>query len=141
MVIFKMAAEIGALAVSHLEEISNDGIAALARSGTVGVLLPTTAFALHLKPPPARAMIQSGMCIALGSDFNPNVHCLAMVCVFVFIIVMTVLLIFTYHATCFLTEFMYFIYIYIIIYIYYIIIYKIYIICICVCAYICVYCN
>ena len=47
--------------------------------GTIGVLLPTTAYILRLKPPPARQMIKQGMAIALGSDFNPNAHCLAMV--------------------------------------------------------------
>lgn len=76
---FKMGAEIGALAISHLEEVSEEGMRAMARAGTVGVLLPTTAFNLRLKPPPARALIQEGVPVALGSDFNPNAHCLAMV--------------------------------------------------------------
>ena len=74
-----MGAELGALAVSHLEEVSSQGIAAMATAGTAGVLLPTTAYNLRLTPPPARAMIQGGMAVALGSDFNPNAHCLAMV--------------------------------------------------------------
>ena len=52
--------------------------------GTIGVLLPTTAYILRLKPPPARQMIKQGMAIALGSDFNPNAHCLAMVLKIVF---------------------------------------------------------
>ena len=75
----QMGAEIGALAISHLEEVSEEGISAMAKSGTVGVLLPTTAYNLRLTPPPARAMIQGGMAVALGSDFNPNAHCVAMV--------------------------------------------------------------
>lgn len=74
----EMGAEIGALAISHLEEVSEEGMRAMARAGTVGVLLPTTAFNLRLKPPPARALIQEGVPVALGSDFNPNAHCLAM---------------------------------------------------------------
>ncbi|KAK7102020.1 probable imidazolonepropionase [Littorina saxatilis] len=74
----EMGAEIGALAISHLEEVSEEGISAMAKSGTVGVLLPTTAYNLRLTPPPARAMIDGGMAVALGSDFNPNAHCLAM---------------------------------------------------------------
>ena len=74
-----MGAEIGALAISHLEEVSDEGITAMAKSGTVGVLLPTTAYNLRLTPPPARAMIEGGVAVALGSDFNPNAHCLAMV--------------------------------------------------------------
>lgn len=55
------------------------GIAAMAQSGTVGVLLPTTAYNLRLTPPPARKMLEAGMAVALGSDFNPNAHCTAMV--------------------------------------------------------------
>lgn len=76
----QMGAEIGAMAISHLEEVSEMGIAAMAQSGTVGVLLPTTAYNLRLTPPPARKMLEAGMAVALGSDFNPNAHCIAMVC-------------------------------------------------------------
>lgn len=74
-----MGAELGALAISHLEEISEEGIAAMARSGSVGVVLPTTAYILRLKPPPVRRMLEAGMAVALGSDFNPNAYCMAMV--------------------------------------------------------------
>ncbi|KAH7724210.1 Protein T12A2.1 [Aphelenchoides avenae] len=73
-----MAAKIKATAASHLEEISPAGIQGLATSGTVAVLLPTTAYILRLKPPPAREMIESGVIVALGSDFNPNAYCLSM---------------------------------------------------------------
>lgn len=68
-----------AKAMSHLEEISDAGIEAIAKSETVAVLLPTTAFMLRLKPPPARKMIDAGCIVALGSDFNPNAYCFAMV--------------------------------------------------------------
>jgi len=74
-----MGAEIGARAISHLEEISDAGVKAMADAGTIGVLLPTTAYMLRLKAPPARQMIDAGVTVALGSDFNPNAHCLAMV--------------------------------------------------------------
>jgi imidazolonepropionase len=76
----ELGASLGALAVSHLEKISGAGIAALARpeSSTVAVLLPTTAYVLRLTPPDARAMIDAGVPVALGSDFNPNAHCLSM---------------------------------------------------------------
>lgn len=74
----EMGAELGALAISHLEEISEEGIAAMARSGSVGVVLPTTAYILRLKPPPVRRMLEAGMAVALGSDFNPNAYCMAM---------------------------------------------------------------
>lgn len=47
--------------MSHLEQISDEGIAAMAASGSVAVLLPTTAFMLRLKPPPARKLIDDGV--------------------------------------------------------------------------------
>lgn len=74
-----MGAELGARAISHLEEVSDEGIKAMAKSGTIGVVLPTTAYILRLEPPPVRKMIESGMSVALGSDLNPNAHCFAMV--------------------------------------------------------------
>lgn len=70
--------EIAAYGVSHLEMISDEGIAALKKRPTVGVLLPTTAYLMRLTPPPARKMIEAGVPVALGSDYNPNAHCLAM---------------------------------------------------------------
>jgi len=51
----------------------------MATAGSVGVVLPTTAYILRLKPPPVRRMIEAGMAVALGTDFNPNAYCLAMV--------------------------------------------------------------
>ncbi|KAJ3088758.1 putative imidazolonepropionase [Physocladia obscura] len=74
----ELGAKLGARAISHLEEISKDGIAAMATNNVFGVLLPTTAYVLRIAPPPAREMIDSGVPIALGSDFNPNAHCLSM---------------------------------------------------------------
>ncbi|KHN82267.1 putative imidazolonepropionase [Toxocara canis] len=74
----EMGAAIQANAMSHLEKISDEGIAAMVESGSVAVLLPTTAFMLRLQPPPARKMIDDGVIVALGSDFNPNAYCLAM---------------------------------------------------------------
>ncbi|KAK2182115.1 hypothetical protein NP493_366g02016 [Ridgeia piscesae] len=74
----EMGAELGARAISHLEKVSEAGIEAMSRAGSIGVVLPTTAYILRLTPPPVRAMIDAGMAVALGSDFNPNAHCLAM---------------------------------------------------------------
>ena len=51
---------------------------AMAEAGSVGVILPTTAYILRLKHPPVRAMLDNGMIVALGSDFNPNAHCVSM---------------------------------------------------------------
>jgi imidazolonepropionase len=74
----EMAGEIQAIAVSHLECVSADGIKALAEKKILAVMLPTTALILNLKHPPIRTMIDSGVPIALGTDFNPNAYCLSM---------------------------------------------------------------
>ncbi|KAI6221968.1 putative imidazolonepropionase [Aphelenchoides fujianensis] len=74
----ELAADERAAAAAHLEEISEAGIKRLAESGTVAVLLPSTAYILRLRPPPARALIDGGAIVALGSDFNPNAPVLAM---------------------------------------------------------------
>ena len=73
------ARELHAEAISHLEEISEDGIKAMAEAGSVAVILPTTAYILRLASPPVRRMIDEGVIVALGTDFNPNAFCLAMV--------------------------------------------------------------
>ncbi|KAL5517385.1 hypothetical protein EMCRGX_G002926 [Ephydatia muelleri] len=74
----ELGAELQAHAVSHLEHISDEGMQAMAQVGCVGVLLPTTAYILRLRPPPARKMIERGMAVALGTDFNPNAYCMSM---------------------------------------------------------------
>lgn len=45
--LFQMGAELGALAISHLEEVTDAGIAAMAKAKTAAVLLPTTAYILR----------------------------------------------------------------------------------------------
>ena len=74
----ELGVTLGARAASHLEEISDKGIEMMAASSTIGVVLPTTAYILKLKPPPVRKMIECGCALALGSDFNPNAFCLSM---------------------------------------------------------------
>ncbi|XP_065067101.1 probable imidazolonepropionase [Rhopilema esculentum] len=74
----ELGAELNARAISHLEEISDDGIKAMSEKSVVAVVLPTTAYILRLKPPPVRKMIEAGVAVALGSDFNPNAFCLSM---------------------------------------------------------------
>ena len=50
----------------------------MAKKPTFAVLLPTTAHLLRLEPPPARKLISGSVPVALGSDFNPNAHCMSM---------------------------------------------------------------
>jgi len=61
-----------ALSVDHLEFTGDDEIAALLGSGTMPTLLPGAAFFLGMADPPARRMIDAGLPVALGSDYNPG---------------------------------------------------------------------
>lgn len=68
-----LAAELGAVSVDHLDHVSEDGIRTLARGDTVGVLLPGVPFFLMQEnEAPARRMIEMGLPVALGTDFNPG---------------------------------------------------------------------
>ena len=64
--------KVGAVSVDHLETVNGDIIDKLARSKTIGTLLPTAAFFLRMPFQPARQMIDAGCAIALASDFNPG---------------------------------------------------------------------
>ena len=68
----ELAASVGALSADHCLQISGAGIGALARSETVAVLLPGTAFFLKAGQAPAREMIDRGVRVALATDFNPG---------------------------------------------------------------------
>lgn len=67
-----LAVELAARSVDHLEATGEAGVAALARSDVVGVLLPASALFLNRPMPPARALIDAGAAIALATDFNPG---------------------------------------------------------------------
>ena len=60
------------LSVDHLQFTGDEEIAILKTSPTMPTLLPTTAFFLKLIYPPARKMIDSGLAVALASDYNPG---------------------------------------------------------------------
>jgi imidazolonepropionase len=68
----ELAARLGATSADHLLCITDAGIAALARSGTVATLLPGTAFFLGMTYAPARRLIEAGLAVALASDCNPG---------------------------------------------------------------------
>jgi imidazolonepropionase len=69
----ELAASLGATSADHLAAISDDGIAALAGASTVATLLPGTMLFLgKTKNAPARRLIESGVAVALATDFNPG---------------------------------------------------------------------
>ena len=68
----ELAARFGARSADHLLCITDSGIEALGRSGTMATLLPGTAFFLGLNYAPARKLIERGLAVALASDCNPG---------------------------------------------------------------------
>jgi imidazolonepropionase len=68
----ELAGEVGAVSADHLEHISERGIAALRKSGVVAVSLPLAALYLGQQPMPARRLIDSGVAVAVATDFNPG---------------------------------------------------------------------
>ena len=68
----KAAVKINALSVDHLEVMNNEDIAILKNSETMPVALPTCSYFLGIPYTPAREMIESGLPLALATDFNPG---------------------------------------------------------------------
>jgi len=73
-----LAAEMGALSADHLGAVSDAGIAALAAAASgsnpvVATLLPFTSFYLaDERDARARRLIEAGVPVAVGTDFNPG---------------------------------------------------------------------
>ncbi len=67
-----LAAEMGAVSADHLEYVNEDGIKALAKSGTVAVSLPIASMVLAKPSLPARKLMEAGVPVAVATDFNPG---------------------------------------------------------------------
>ena len=61
-----------ALSVDHLEELNKEDIKALKGSQTMPVALPSCSYFLSIPYTPARQLIDSGLPLALASDYNPG---------------------------------------------------------------------
>ena len=68
----QLAVDRGALSVDHLEEMTQVEIDYLKDKTTIGTLLPSCSFFIKIPYAPARQMIDSGLAIALASDYNPG---------------------------------------------------------------------
>lgn len=68
----ELAGELGAISAEHLIAMKDSGIKALKKGGTIACLLPATSFYLHKPYARARDLIEAGVPVALGSDFNPG---------------------------------------------------------------------
>lgn len=66
----ELAVRLGAASADHLEQLDSAGVAALAGSGVVATLLPGPALLLRDRLPPARALLEAGVTVALASDAN-----------------------------------------------------------------------
>jgi imidazolonepropionase len=68
----EIAVQRGALSVDHLEASGAAQVAVLAASSTVGVVLPGVTLHLGLPAAPARALVDAGAAVAVGTEFNPG---------------------------------------------------------------------
>jgi len=68
-----LAAELRAASADHLEHVDAAGIEALARSGTVAGLLPTSTLFARVRPfAPGRRLLDAGAQVALATNVNPG---------------------------------------------------------------------
>lgn len=104
----ELAARVGAISADHIDYTDQTGIEAMAEAGVVGVILPGAVFFLGLSQyPPARKMIESGVPVAISTDFNPgscmslNLHLMmTMACVTCRMTIEEALTAVTYNAAC-----------------------------------------
>jgi imidazolonepropionase len=69
----ELAAELGLASADHLERVSDEGIAALAASGTAAVLAPVATWVLRLPGyAPARKLLDASVTVALCTNYNPG---------------------------------------------------------------------
>lgn len=67
-----LAAELSLTSADHLLKASDEGLQKMKERGVIPVLLPLTAFSLKEEFARARYMIDQGMPVAMGTDFNPG---------------------------------------------------------------------
>lgn len=68
----ELLAELGALSGDHLEQVSDAGIAAMAASGVVAVMLPGACVQLRLPVPPVAKFRAAKVPMAIATDLNPG---------------------------------------------------------------------
>ncbi|WP_240375880.1 imidazolonepropionase [Bacillus piscicola] len=68
----ELAAKTEAVSAEHLLKVSEEGIRALAKSGTIACLLPATALYLREEAAPGRRMVDEGVAVAISTDCNPG---------------------------------------------------------------------
>ena len=65
-----LGCELRVAGIDHMENIAAGDLGGMVASGPVITLLPSLAFHRGSRPAPARALMEAGAAVALGSDFN-----------------------------------------------------------------------
>ncbi len=68
----KVSIDLKAKTIDHLMAINDSDIKLLKESNTIANLLPSTSFFLNKDYAPARKLIDSGVALAISSDYNPG---------------------------------------------------------------------
>src|SRR5690606_3377594 len=68
----QLGVKMGALSVDHLETVGEEEIDCLRQGKTMATLLPTAAFFIGTSYPPARALMDADVPVALATDYNPG---------------------------------------------------------------------
>ncbi len=68
----RLAIEMGAVSVDHLEATTPADLQLLAASPTIGVALPASGFHLDDRYAPGRALVDAGGALALATNYNPG---------------------------------------------------------------------
>ncbi len=69
----KLAAQHGALSVDHIEYLDEDGVEAIAKSGTIAVILPGAFYTLReTQKPPIKLLRKYKVPMAIATDCNPG---------------------------------------------------------------------
>tara|TARA_R110002020_G_scaffold458127_1_gene675361 strand:- start:7564 stop:8778 length:1215 start_codon:yes stop_codon:yes gene_type:complete len=69
----KLAARYGALSADHIEYLDEDGVLAMAKAGTVAVILPGAFYTLReTQAPPIALLRKHAVPMALATDINPG---------------------------------------------------------------------
>ncbi len=68
----ELAAALGAASADHLENVSRQGLDAMARADVAATLLPLASFVLAQRPPDVAAMREAGVRLVVASDANPG---------------------------------------------------------------------
>ena len=67
-----LGADVRAVSADHLDNATDDDLAAMRSAGTTAVLLPAVSFSMRLPYPDGRRIWDSGVTVALATDCNPG---------------------------------------------------------------------